>query len=212
MGFDLKSLSLTRPAGWHCQCSRRSAHHLATPREVPRRKLDSYFTHFHTLIGVLLPGYSGQGRTVSKVAGEWTPVVTDHQEVTADLPCLASTPLRSFPRSPLISCGRNAGLSSFLASTVERRRATTLAPSTDRAPGRPALRHGRSPQSAGAASRWREIRRAGVTSRATFGASARRSLCGGQRAATFGVSLRPVYRSRRRRADPSSAALRAMPV
>ncbi|GLD71469.1 B-cell lymphoma/leukemia 11B-like protein [Lates japonicus] len=46
-----------------------------------------------------------EGRTVSRVAGEWTQVVTYHQELTADLPRLAvSLPLHSAPLlSPLSS-------------------------------------------------------------------------------------------------------------
>lgn len=104
------------------------------------------------------------------MAGEWTQVVTDHQEVTADLQRLSarlsSTPLRPsapFLRSPDIWCesgGRQSRTTphlSFHTETPPSERATTLAPSSDRAPGRPALRLGRSPQSAGAAARWREI-------------------------------------------------------
>lgn len=84
---------------------------------------------------------------------------------------------------------------------------------TDRPTARPpSAAPGRSPQSTGAAVRWREIHCTGVSSRATSGAGAERSVWGGRRAVGFGGSLRPVYRSSRRRADPSNTALRAMPV
>ncbi|CAB1440689.1 unnamed protein product, partial [Pleuronectes platessa] len=105
LDFDLKSSSLTRPLGWQCQCSRRSAHHLATPCEVQGGKLDPYFKHFPTLVYVQLPALSEQVRTLSKVAGEWTQVVTLHQELTADLPRLAAS-LHSIALLPPLSSHR----------------------------------------------------------------------------------------------------------
>lgn len=43
---------------------------------------------------------------MSRVAGEWTQVVTDHQEVTADLPRLAASLLHSAPLLSLLSSDR----------------------------------------------------------------------------------------------------------
>lgn len=124
---------------------------------------------------------------MSRVAGEWTQVVTGHQEQTADLPRLAaslsSTPL-VFPLSSDRWCESSRGLSRTIRlrrhrfATEKGKPATTLAPNSDRAPGRTALRHGRSQHSAGAAARWREVSRGQVNSRATFGASAERSAWG----------------------------------
>ncbi|KAG7509960.1 B-cell lymphoma/leukemia 11B [Solea senegalensis] len=80
-GFDLKSLSRTHPPNWHWLCSRRSAHNrLATPR-----------------------GVSERGHAVSKVAGEWTQVVTQHRELSADLPRLAASLRSAALLSPLLS-------------------------------------------------------------------------------------------------------------
>lgn len=121
---------------------------------------------------------------MSSVAGEWTQVVTGHQEPSADVPRLAaslsSTPLLS-PLSSDRWCESSRRLSRTIRhrfATNEGKPATTLAPNSDRAPGRKALRHGRSPHSAGAAARWREVSRGQVNSRATFGASAERSVWG----------------------------------
>lgn len=153
---------------------------------MARRKLDSCFTHFPALIGVLSPVFSGQGRAVSRVAGEWTQVVSGHQELTADLPRLPAS-LFHYAPSQLSSdrwCessrrqSRTIRLHHHRFATEEGKRTTTLAPNSDRAPGRPALRHGRSSHSAGAAARWREVSRGEVNSRATFGASAERSVWG----------------------------------
>lgn len=71
---------------------------------MPRRKIGFIF---YTLSAVnwcppSSPGFAGEGSAVSRVAGEWTQALSDHQEVTADL-LPAVSPLHSDSSSSLLS-------------------------------------------------------------------------------------------------------------
>lgn len=97
----------------------------------------------------------------------------------------------------------SAGLSASATSvaTEHGRRASTLAPNSDRAPGRPALRHGRSPQRTGAAARRRE-----VSTGATFGARAERSVWG-----QFAVDIRKQQQRKQEEEEESRPFQRRSP-
>jgi len=126
-----------------------------------------------------------------QVAAEWTQVVTVHQEAAARRTLHAARrtpPAACRPHAPRRAALQQTQLSSFSAFSLTAGRTglppTSLRPhrhkrgacrrvgtelrAADPA-GRPALRHGRSPQSARAAAGWRETRRARVNSKGHVG-------------------------------------------